>query len=119
MTNSLKSPIILIIILVALVMAFISSHYLFNGSVINAFIWGILAFATSFIAKTKKESLIFGGVFGFVVSYSFLWFDDKSISASKIAILIPLIVLPALFGMFCGILAAWVGWKTKELKSKS
>ncbi len=116
---ALRSPQIIVLIVVALVIAFISAHYLFNASVTNAIPWGLLAFATAFIAKSKKDSLILGGLFGFVVSYSFLWFDDKSISTSKVLILIPLIVLPALLGMFCGSLAALLGWTSRQALKKA
>ena len=65
-----------LVIGVAIVMAFISAKLLFNGSVVNVVPWGILAFATSFLASSKREAWTLGGIFGFVVSYAFLWFDN-------------------------------------------
>ena len=105
-----------LVIGVAIVMAFISAKLLFNGSVVNVVPWGILAFATSFLASSKREAWTLGGIFGFVVSYAFLWFDNTGTKTlSTILILIPLIILPALFGALCGFLAAWLGWTLRRL----
>jgi hypothetical protein len=50
-------------------------------------------------------------MFGFTVSYAFLWFDNTGTkTVSTVLILIPLIIVPALFGALCGFLAAWLGW---------
>jgi hypothetical protein len=105
-----------LVIGMAIVMAFISAKLLFNGSVVNVVPWGILAIATSFLASSKREAWTLGGIFGFVVSYAFLWFDNTDTKTiSTILILIPLILLPALFGALCGFLAAWLGWTLRRL----
>jgi hypothetical protein len=100
-------------------MAFISAKVLFNGSVLNIVPWGILAFATAFLTSSARQSLLLGSIFGFVVSYAFLWFDNTSeLTLSKVLILIPLIVLPAIFGALCGLLLAWLGWMVRRLVSR-
>jgi hypothetical protein len=109
-------PRALLVIGVAIVMAFISAKFLFNGSVLNVVPWGILAFATSLLASNRREAWMLGGIFGFVVSYAFLWFDNSGTKTiSTILILIPLIILPALFGALCGFLTAWLGWMLRKL----
>ena len=101
---------------VAILMALISAKLLFNGLWLNIIPWGILAFATAFLAPNKKAALKLGGVFGFVVSYSFWWFDDTSRTmAAHILVLIPLIMAPALFGALCGLAMAWLGWTTRRM----
>jgi hypothetical protein len=108
-------PRAVLVIGVAIVMAFISAKLLFNGSVLNAVPWGLLAFATSFLASSKREAWVLGGIFGFVVSYAFLWFDNTDTKTiSTILVLVPLILLPALFGALCGFLAAWLGWTLRQ-----
>ncbi|HEV2235145.1 MAG TPA: hypothetical protein VGR57_00660 [Ktedonobacterales bacterium] len=103
------------VLVVALVMAWISAKLLFNGSVWNIVPWGILAFATAFFATSRREARALGALFGFVVSYAFLWFDNTStLTPSKVLVLVPLIVLPALFGALCGFLAAWLGWLARR-----
>lgn len=118
-TRNLKLSLVISVVLVALIAAFISAKYLFNGSALNAVPWGILAFASAYVASNKRQAVTIGGVFGFIVSYSFLWFDNKSLTLSKVVILIPLIVLPALFGLLCGSLAAWLGWKSRQTFKKA
>jgi hypothetical protein len=103
------------IVVVALVMAWISAKLLFNGSAWNVVPWGILAAATAYFAASRREAWGLGALFGFVVSYAFLWFDNTStLTASKVLVLVPLIVLPALFGALCGFLAAWLGWLARR-----
>ena len=99
----------------AIVMAFLSAKLLFDGSTWNIVPWGILAFATAFLASSRREAWVFGSVFGFVVSYAFLWFDNTGTKTlSTVLVLIPLIILPALFGALCGFLAAWIGWIVRQ-----
>jgi hypothetical protein len=101
----------LLAIAVAIITAFISAKFLIQGTPLVSVPWGILAFLVALIAQTKREALTLGGIFGFVVSYSYLWFDNGSkLTPTKIAVLIPLIILPALFGLLCGLLCSWLGW---------
>jgi hypothetical protein len=109
----------LLVIGAGIVMAFISARFLFNGSILNVVPWGILAFATAFVAANKRQSLILGAIFGFVVSYAFLWFDNSgSKTLSSVLILIPVVVAPALFGALCGLTMAWLGWTLRQVFSK-
>lgn len=106
---------VIVVCAAAVIMAFLSAKALFNGSVWNIFPWGILAFATAFLASSRREAWAFGGLFGFVVSYAFLWFDNTGTKTlSTVLVLIPLIILPALFGALCGFLAAWLGWIVRQ-----
>lgn len=102
---------VVVVIGAAVAMGLLSAKVLFDGSALNVVPWGILAFATAFLASSRREAWLYGGLFGFVVSYGFLWFDNTDPNRwSKVAVLIPLIVVPALFGALCGFLAAWLGW---------
>lgn len=103
------------VVAVAIIMALLSAKVLFNGSAWNVVPWGILAFATAFLARSRREAWVFGALFGFVVSYAFLWFDNTGTKTLiTVLILIPLIILPALFGALCGALAAWLGWIARQ-----
>jgi Ni/Fe-hydrogenase subunit HybB-like protein len=99
----------------AIVMAFLSAKLLFNGTAWNVLPWGILALATAYLASNRREAWAFGGLFGFVVSYAFLWFDNTDTKTlSRVAVLIAVIFVPALFGALCGFLAAWLGWIIRQ-----
>ena len=99
----------------AIVMAFLSAKVLFNGSAWNVLPWGILAFATAYLASSRREAWMLGGWFGFVVSFAFLWFDNTGTKTlAKVAALIALIFAPALFGALCGFLSAWLGWIVRQ-----
>jgi hypothetical protein len=101
----------LLVVLISLAMGFISGKFLFHGSALNILPWGIIAILTAFIATNKREALTLGAIFGFVMSYSFLWFNNSNIkSLGQVLVLIVLIILPALFGLFCGLAMAWFGW---------
>ena len=100
-----------VVLAVAIIMAWLSAKVLFNGSAWNTVPWGILAFCSAFLATSRREAWTFGALFGFVVSYAFLWFDNTGTKTlTSVLILIALIILPALFGALCGVLAAWLGW---------
>ena len=102
---------VVVVLVVAIIMAWFSGTVLFNGSAWNTLPWGILAFCTAFLATSRREAWTYGGLFGFVVSYAFLWFNNTGKKTlTSVLILIPLIILPALFGALCGLLAAWLGW---------
>lgn len=112
---ALNSPKTVLVIIVALVAAFISAKLLAQGTPLVTLPWGLLAFLTAFIARNKKEALALGGCFGFVASYSYLWFDDTSrLTLSSVAVLIPLIIIPALIGLLCGLVASWLGWVVRQ-----
>ena len=115
MLVALRSTRTLIIIVVALVVAFISAKLLPQGTPLVSLPWGVLAFLTAFIAGDRKQALALGSCLGFVASYSYLWFDNASaLTLPKVALLIFLIVIPSLFGLLCGLLAAWVGWIVRK-----
>ncbi len=92
-------------------MGLASAKVLFGGSMLNVIPWGILALSTSFLARTRRHAWLLGGMSGFVVSASFLWFDNTDAKTlSRIEVLVPAIVVASLFGMLCGAGLGWLGW---------
>lgn len=104
-------------ILLALVTAFIFAQLNYGGWLPNAVPWGILLLlVTACLGTSKKDALRLGTVFGFLVSYAYLWFDNRNIhSLTQILILIPLIVLPSFFGLLCGAALGYLGWRLRKL----
>lgn len=108
------------VILLALVTAFIFGLLDYGSLLPNAVPWGIIVLlVTAWLGNGKRDSLKLGAVFGFLVSYAYLWFDNKNIhSVTQVLILIPLIILPSLFGMLCGTALGYLGWCTRLLLIK-
>lgn len=106
-------------ILVALVSAWVFSQLsIAQGKTLaNAVPWGILVLTlTAWLGMNKGDALRLGAVFGFLVSYAYLWFDNRNIhSLGQVLLLIVLIVLPALFGLLCGITLGYLGWRIRLL----
>lgn len=108
-----------VVLAVAIIMAWLSANVLFNGSAWNTLPWGVLAFLTAFLASSRRQAWALGALFGLAVSYAFLWFNNTSTKTlANIEILIPLIILPALFGALCGALAAWLGWIVRQAAAR-
>lgn len=108
-----------LVIGIALLVAFINARLGFDSLLQCAIPWAIIAFAIAFFVSSRGNALRLSGIFGFVVSYAFLWFDNRAIkSVMQVLILIPLIILPALFGLLCGLLCGYLGWRVKQVFSK-
>jgi hypothetical protein len=113
--QSIVSPGGLLIFGVALVMGFISAKYLFNRSALNVIPWGIVAITTASLASNRREAMTFGGQFGCVVSFVFLYFNNTNPKTlPNVIVLAPLAGAAALFGLLCGMLAAWAGWHIRS-----
>lgn len=96
-------------------MGFISGQLLlFNGSAMNVLPWSILAFGAAFLAKTKRQAVKFSAVFSFVVSFSFLLFNNTGTTTIIQAVkLIVAASVASLFGLLGGMLLGWLGWKVR------
>lgn len=106
----------LLVALAAGLMAFISAHYLWHGDIRNTIPWGLLSFACGLLAANKTMAWKLGGVYGFAVSYWFLWFDNTDpLSLHQFVQLFLLIPLPSLFGALCGSLLGRLAFGLKQL----
>lgn len=110
----------LLVVAVAIAMGYISGHLLFlNGSALNIFPWGVLVVASASIAATKREAIKFGAVSGFVVSFSFLWFNNTDhITLSQALKLTAAAGIAASFGLLCGVALGWLSWKARQIYHK-
>lgn len=99
-------------ILLALITAGLFGMLNYGNLFLNAVPWGIIALIlTAWFGKSQKDAIRLGAVFGFVLSYAYLWFDNHNpaISVPQILMLIPLIILPSLFGLLCGAALGYLG----------
>lgn len=93
-------------------LGFVSARYLPQGTALVTIPWGIAAllFGAFSRSRSRTRALLLGAVFGFLASYSYLWFDDTDPSrAGKVLGVALVILLPAAFGALCGAGAAWIG----------
>jgi hypothetical protein len=111
-----------LVILGAIVMGFISGKLLlFNGSALNIFPWGVLAFGVSFLAMSKRQAIKFSAAFSFIVSFSFLLFNNTGTTNLMQALkLIVAACIASSFGLLCGIFIGWLAWNIRrQLKKES
>jgi len=107
---------LILVVLCAIIMGFVSGKLLlFDGSAMNVFPWGILAFAVSFLATSKHQAIKFSAVFSFVVSFSFLLFNNTGTTTLVQAIkLIAAAGIASSFGLLGGMFLGWLGWKIRH-----
>ena len=96
--------------LLGIALGFVSARYLPQGNPLVTVPWGLTAVVLGTACRTRPRALLVGGALGFAASYSYLWFDDTSpLSAATATRLALVIIVPAVFGLLCGALAAWLG----------
>ena len=101
--------------LTGIVMAFISAHYLFSGDARSVFPWAILALLVGLSTRNRREALYAGGIYGYILSFSFLWFDKSGpTSLHQFGQLMVVIGLVSLFGALCGLLLSWLAYSLKS-----
>ncbi|HSX31232.1 MAG TPA: hypothetical protein VLE99_04915 [Candidatus Saccharimonadales bacterium] len=89
---------------VALLMACISSWYLFKGSALSLVPWGLLALVWGVAAKDSREARKRGAVYGFSLGFSFLWVDKAG--HTSVAQSLVLMVIISGLGLLAGGCAA-------------
>lgn len=107
---------LLLVVLCAIVMGFISGKLLlFNGSAANVFPWTVLAFAVSFLAASKRQAIKLSAMFSFIVSFSFLLFNNTGTTTFVQALkLIAAATIASSMGLVGGIPIGWFGWKVRH-----
>lgn len=101
--------------LVALVMSYISSRYLFVGSALNLIPWGILALCFGLIARNTREARGYGAVYGFCQSFMFLWIDKSGkLSLPQFCMLFVIISALSALAAGCAMAGAWLAFSLKD-----
>jgi hypothetical protein len=109
------------VIFAALVMAYISSRYLFVGSGLSVIPWGLLGILLgTIVAQDKREAYMIGAIYGFTLSFSFLWIDKAGhTSLTQFLFLLVIITLLGVFGAGCGALCSHIGYALRKLVVKN
>jgi len=105
-------------VVVALIMSFVSSRWLFVGSGLNLIPWGLLALSFGTIAKNKRDALWLGALYGFSQAFIFLWVDKAgSITFSQFLLLLVVITGLGIVAGGCGAVAARLSFYIKSRTS--
>jgi hypothetical protein len=90
-------------LLVAAAMSYVSSRYLFVGSGLNLIPWALLAMLWGLVQPDRRLAIRSGAVFGFALSFVFLWIDKSGhTSSGQFVILLVVIGALGVFGGACG-----------------
>lgn len=100
-------------IIAGLILGIIGSRYLFVGSFLSLLPWSLVGLATGIYAKTKKEALINGAIYGFVLSLIFMLSGYKG--SRPVFMVLPFFILLGLFGAICGSILGLIGLLIKKV----
>ena len=90
-------------IVVAGVMAYLSSRYLFVGSGLSLIPWAILAMTWGLISRDRTQARNLGAIYGFSLSFIFLLIDTSGNSSpERLLFLLVVTTSLAIFGGLCG-----------------
>ena len=102
-------------IIVAAVMSFVSSRYLFVGSGLSLIPWGILAFSFGIFTRDKIIATQRGLIYGFAQSFIFLWIDKNGMtSIGQFLLLVVVISALSAAAAGCGWWGARLGWLVRS-----
>ena len=98
---------LLVAALIGALLGGIISKYLFVGSFLNLVLWGVVGIAIGWWSNSKKQSILNVGVYGFVLSFIFMFVGYAG--AAPIITRIPFFAVLGLVGMICGIGLGFIG----------
>ena len=95
----------------------ILAKFLFNGSAWNLIPWGLVGLGTGIFARNKKEALISGAIYGFVLSFLFM-VEGYTGAQPLVTRFAPFAVL-GLFGGVCGAILGIIGSFGRQIIRKA
>lgn len=96
------------------ILAIIASKMLFVGSGMTLIPWGLVGLAMGIYAKSTKEAVINGGIYGFVLSFMFMIIGYTGIQ--PLVTRLPFFAVLGIFGALCGIFLGFTGHFLKRVK---
>ncbi len=98
---------LVISILLGIIFGGIISKYIFVASYLNLFLWGGIGIGIGFWSDSKKLAIRNSGVYGFVLSFVFMFVGYQG-SVSIIS-RIPFFAILGLVGLVCGSILGFIG----------
>ena len=105
--------------IVGALLGVIGSRYLFVGSALSLIPWGIAGCLIGIWSDTRRQSILNGGLYGFVLSFVFML--SGYAGSEPVISRFPFFALLGLFGAVCGLILGWIGFflKSKFAQRKS
>lgn len=97
------------------ILGIIGSRYLFVGSWLSLIPWGIVGLLIGSFCVSKKEAIINGAVYGFVLSFVFMWAGYAG--SAPVVTRIPFFSILGIFGSVCGLILALIGNALRKIKA--
>ena len=98
---------LLVATLLGLTLGGVVSKYLFVASYLNLVLWGAVGIAIGWWSDSKKYALRNSGIYGFVLSFAFMFVGYHG--SAPIVIRIPFFVALGLLGLICGVVLGFIG----------
>lgn len=105
---------LLVSIIVGAILGIVGSRFLFVGSWHSLIIWGIVGLVIGYWSSNRKEALINGSVFGFVLSFVFMLAGYAG--SAPILTRTPFFAILGIFGSVCGFILAFIGNVLRKLR---
>ena len=106
----------LIALIVGLVLGVVGAQFLLVGSWLNLIPWGIGGVAIGYCG-TRRESVINGVCYGFVLTFAFMIAGYTGIF--PLASRLPFFAILGVFGGICGLFLGLVGFQVRTWRSKN
>ena len=109
----------IIAIIVGALLGIIGARYLFVGSALSLILWAIAGVLIGLWSDTRRQSILNGGLYGFVLSFDFML--SGYTGSEPVISRFPFFALLGLFGAVCGLILGWIGFflKNKFAQRKS
>ncbi len=98
--------------IVGALLGVLGSRYLFVGSAVSLIVWGIAGLLLGYWSDTRRQSMINGGLSGFVLCFVFMLAGYTG--SESVTSLFPFFALLGLVGAVCGLIWSWIGFFLKN-----
>jgi len=99
-------------IIVGALLGILGARYLFVGSAVSLILWAIAGLLIGMWSDTRRQAMLNGGLFGFVLSFDFML--SGYAGSEPVLSRFPFFALLGLFGAGCGLVLGWIGFFLKS-----
>lgn len=100
-------------VVVGAILGFLNARVLLVGSAMSLIPWAIAGLIVGWFAKSKKQSLVVGAIYGFFLSFVFMVAGYNG--TRPLIQVIPFFIGLGIFGALCGLVLSFIGCSTRKL----